>query len=95
MKLINVEATFDKENLGNVVSLFSEQAIVVRKMQGSRHYEIYWNVEGNRIAIVQHWDTVEDFDTYRKSAVFTELGKLLRPLMTSAPVTTIAQIDTE
>lgn len=94
MKSITVEAEFAPGDLEAAVELFAAQAKVVRNMAGCAHYALYRKPSGDGVAILQRWDTMEAFEAYRASAVFAELGKGLRPLMTAPPVTVVAEADT-
>lgn len=93
MKLITVEASFAAKDINAAIGLFTDQAQTVRKMSGCAHYEIYCKPSNDGIAIIQHWETMKQFDVYRASETFARLGAGLRPKMTSAPVTTVAEID--
>lgn len=93
MKLINVEANFAPADLDAAVTLFSEQADTVRSMAGCAHYALYLAPSNDGVAILQQWETMEQFEAYKASGTFAELGVGLRPLMTKPPVTTVAEID--
>ena len=93
MKLINVEATFDPSVLEAAISLFDDQARKVREMPGCTHYALYRNTTSDGIAIVQRWTDMAAFEAYRASETFAQLGKDLKPKMSTPPVTTIAEIE--
>lgn len=92
MKLITVEADFGAENIDAAIAAFEDQTSKVRAMDGCNHYMLYRN--GSSVAILQHWQSMEQFDAYRQSNTFAGLGAALKPLMTTPPVTTIASVDT-
>lgn len=94
MKLITVEAAFPAADLEAAISLFSDQAPLVRAMPGCDHYALYTKPTGDGVVIVQHWQTMEAFDAYRSSDTFATLGQGLRPLMSAPPVTVIAEVVT-
>ena len=94
MKLITVEAGFAAADLDAAITLFCAQADAVRAMAGCAHYALFRRPTDDGVAIIQHWDTMEHFDAYRRSDTFAQLGAGLRPLMSAPPVTTIAQVDT-
>lgn len=94
MKLITVEAKFATANLDAAVALFTAQADAVREMEGCMHYVLFRSSSGDGIAILQHWKTLEQFESYRASEIFSKLGAGLRPLMTTPPVTIVAEVDT-
>ena len=94
MKLITVEADFATADLDSAIALFADQAKTVCNMAGCTHYALYRKPSDDGIAILQQWDTVEQFDAYRASETFAQLGASLRPLMTGPPVTTVAEVDT-
>ncbi|MGR3503277.1 putative quinol monooxygenase [Pseudaestuariivita sp.] len=94
MKLITVEAEFASADLDAAVALFFDQIDAVRAMPGCAHYAVYRRPSEDGLAVLQHWETMENFDAYRSSETFATLGAGLRPLMTKPPVTTIAEVDT-
>lgn len=95
MKLINVEASFAKTDLEQAVRIFAMQAHEVMQMDGCLKYEIFRKPTAAGVAIIQHWASGEAFEAYRASAPFAELGASLKPMMTTPPVTTIAEVDIE
>lgn len=92
MKLITVEVVFAEDDLEVAMELFAKQAATVRTMAGCKYYALYSKPERDGVAILQQWDTMDAFETYRTSDVFAQLGKGLRPLMTAPPVTTVAEV---
>jgi quinol monooxygenase YgiN len=94
MKLISVEADFAAADLDAAITLFTAQADIVRAMAGCAHYTLYRKPSDDGIAILQHWETMAQFETYRASETFADLGAGLRPLMTKPPVTIVAEVDT-
>ncbi|QMU59265.1 MAG: hypothetical protein GKR98_14340 [Boseongicola sp.] len=91
MKLITVEAKVTEAD--TAVSLFNVQADSVRAMAGCSTYQIYCGSQDDSIAIVQQWESPEDFEAYRTSDTFAALGQGLMPLMNGPPVTTVAEVD--
>ncbi|MFL4470055.1 putative quinol monooxygenase [Tateyamaria armeniaca] len=94
MKLITVEADFAPDILDYAITLFVRQADNVRAMSGCAHYALYRKPSDDGIAILQHWETMAQFEAYRASEIFANLGVGLRPLMTKPPVTMVAEVDT-
>ncbi|MCX7558601.1 antibiotic biosynthesis monooxygenase [Sulfitobacter sp. F26204] len=95
MKLITVEASFSASDLDAAMVLFEAQADQVRAMSACKHYALYRKPSGDGIAILQHWETAAAFDAYRASDTFATLGQGLRPLMSAAPVTIVAEVDSK
>lgn len=62
-------------------------------MAGCAHYALYHKPIGDCFAILQRWETMEQFGVYRASESFADLGAGLRPLMTKPPVTNVAEVD--
>lgn len=91
MKLVVVEASFGNKNRTAAVPVLQEHADGVRAMDGCVSYTIYES--GASLAIIQRWQTMDHFDSYRQSDLFAKLGAALKPLMTSPPVTTTAMVD--
>ncbi len=94
MKLITVEADFAPADLDAAMTLFAGQADTVRAMAGCSHYALYRKPSDDGVAILQHWETMAQFEAYRASETFAGLGAGLRPLMTKPPVTIVAEVDT-
>lgn len=93
MKLITVEASFASSDLDKAISLFSDQAEKVRTMTGCEHYALYRRPTNDGIAIVQKWTDAAAFEAYRASDTFAQMGQELKPMMTTPPVTIVADID--
>lgn len=91
MKLITVEAKTASENIQKSVDFFNRHADEVRAMSGCQSYDIFVApANGDTFVIVQKWADMETFDAYRQSALFGIIGQELKPIMTAAPVTTVA-----
>lgn len=91
MKLITVEASFSADKIEAAIDAFNDQSQHVTSMQGCESYGLYR--AGNSVAIVQKWQDMQSFETYRQSDIFAGLGATLKPLMSQPPVTTVASID--
>ena len=91
MKLVVVEGSLSDDKLEQAIQAVQEQAGGVRAMDGCVSYATY--DDGAKLAIVQRWQTAGHFDAYRQSDLFARLGTILKPLMTSPPVTTTALVD--
>ena len=92
MKLITVEAQFERGKTDAALAAVQEQSQVVTAIDGCEGYALYR--AGDRLAIVQKWRSAECFDAYLRSGAFAALGRTLTPLMSAPPVTTIASVDT-
>lgn len=93
MKLVTVEAKFAAENRASAVAAFEASAGTVRAMAGCETYGVFPSDDGVSIVILQKWSSMEQFDAYRQSETFGEIGQSLKPLMSAPPVTTIASAD--
>jgi len=92
MLLITVEAAVEPSDLDAAIALVETQAPTVRTLPGCAHYAVYRAQEPAQLAIVQQWTDMAAFDAYRSSTMFATLGQGLKPSMTAAPVTRIAEI---
>lgn len=90
MILVTVEASFTPETIAAAIDSFRDQAKVVRKLPGCRHYTLYQDEMA--VVIVQKWDETAQFDAYRDSQIFRDLGAALKPIMAAPPVTTVARV---
>lgn len=94
MKLITVEALFSDNDAASAITLFESHAPSVRDMAGCKRYDLYADpAHAGNIVIVQRWDSMSEFDAYRTSDAFAQLGAGLKPMMTAPPVTTISSVD--
>lgn len=94
MKLITVEALFSNNDAANAIALFEGHAPAVRDMAGCKSYDLYADPDhAGNIVIVQRWESMSQFDAYRTSNAFAQLGAGLKPMMTTPPVTTISSVD--
>lgn len=93
MKLIVVEAGFPAEKMDEAIRLFESQADDARAMDGCEHYALFRAPDAPRIAIVQHWTSMEAFDAYRGSPITAALGQGLKPIMAGPPTTAIAEVE--
>jgi quinol monooxygenase YgiN len=56
-------------------------------MPGNVAFRVYASRDDhNHVTLVHEWTDQESFDGYQRSASFARSGAVLRPLMTSAPV---------
>ena len=92
MKLVIVEAEFADGSVEKATNVFDACAGKVREMPGCLQYERLQRA--GRILILQKWASEDLFAAYRASEAFVELGLALKPLMTAAPTTTVATVDT-
>lgn len=59
----------------------------VRAMPGNVAYRAYASREDEtRVTLIHEWADEESFADYQKSDSFARSGRVLRPMMTSAPV---------
>jgi quinol monooxygenase YgiN len=59
----------------------------VRAMPGNLAFRVYASRENEtRITVVHEWDDEASFASYQESDSFARSGKVLRPIMTGAPV---------
>jgi quinol monooxygenase YgiN len=63
------------------------EAPTVRAMQGCRAFMPFTDpTDPEGMGILHEWEDGDDFAAYVSSPGFAEMGKALRPMMTSAPV---------
>jgi quinol monooxygenase YgiN len=59
----------------------------VRAMPGNLAFRVYASREDEaRVTIVHEWDDQASFDGYQRSDTFSRFGKVIRPIVTGAPV---------
>ena len=59
----------------------------VRAMKGCQAFIPFLDAtDSESLGVLHEWDCAEDFAAYTSSPGFAEVGKVLRPMMTAAPV---------
>lgn len=63
-----------------------EHTEVPKQFTGCNRFA-YWNsaVNDNEVLLYEEWNSAEDFDRYRNSDYFKELGQKLFPLLAGKP----------
>ncbi len=63
------------------------EALTVRAMKGCQRFVPFLDpTSPDGLGILHEWDREEDFAAYTSSPGFTDVGQVLRPMMTGAPV---------
>ena len=80
-----VDFTVDPAGREEALAHLLKEAPVVTAMAGCRTFRPYGDpVDETHIGIVHEWDSEDDFAAYLRSDGFSEIGAVLRPMMTSA-----------
>jgi quinol monooxygenase YgiN len=93
MKLVAMQCRFSEDTLKPALTLLDgmqKQAIL---MAGCVGYDVYSSSIDGKVAVIQRWNDMANFDAYRASAAFSELGKALKPMMAAPPVTTVGEVS--
>jgi quinol monooxygenase YgiN len=66
-----------------------------RAMDGNRSYRASTNSESEaHIGLMHEWETLEQFRAYASSDLMERIGKVLRPWMTTPPISRRLRTDT-
>ncbi len=86
MLIALVDFTVDPAGREEALAHLLKEVPVVTAMPGCRTFRPYGDpLDETRIGIVHEWDSEEDFTAYLQSDGFSEIGAVLRPMMTSVP----------
>jgi quinol monooxygenase YgiN len=92
MALVDFEVSPDsRAELLRLIRPFLSEA---RAMAGNQSYRVSTNSESaSHIGLMHEWDTLEHFRAYTSSDLMARMGKLLRPAMTTPPVSRRLRTD--
>jgi quinol monooxygenase YgiN len=87
MRLAHVTFTVAPNNAGAALDTLVASAATVRQMTGCLAFIPFANpgVDGG-LGVLHEWETAEAFAGYLASPVFAGVNEVLRPMMTSAPL---------
>ena len=85
MALIDFEVA--PESRGDLLQALQPLLAEARKAPGNRSYRASADSENRgHIGLMHEWDSLEQFRAYASSDLMDRMGKLLRPAMTTPPV---------
>jgi quinol monooxygenase YgiN len=68
-------------------AVLKRDAPAARALPGNLSYRAFANADSHsHVGIMHEWEAQAHFEDYLASEAFAEIGRQLRPLMTSAPV---------
>ena len=87
MLIAIVDFTVEPENRAAALAALLREAPAVRAMPGNISFRPYLDpVKPESLCILHEWEDTHSFSAYSESDEFKLSGHVLRPLMTSAPV---------
>lgn len=82
-----VDFTVAAHKRAATLEVLRAEAPIVRAMPGNLAFRTYADpANAEALCIIHEWEDIESFQTYASSEVFRSSGQVLRPLMTTAPV---------
>jgi quinol monooxygenase YgiN len=58
-----------------------------RSFEGNRSYRVFTSSDSlTHVGMAHEWDTLEHFNAYTASTLFSRIGQVMRPIMTTPPV---------
>ncbi|MEO8684996.1 MAG: antibiotic biosynthesis monooxygenase [Devosia sp.] len=85
MALIDFEVA--PESRAGLLQALQPLLAEVRGFDGNRGYRAWTDSESvGHMGLMHEWDTLEHFRAYASSGLFDRMGKILRPAMTTPPV---------
>jgi quinol monooxygenase YgiN len=92
MALIDFEVS--PEGRADVLKALRPLLTEARTFEGNRSYRALTSSESAaHIGLMHEWDTLEHFRAYASSDLFDRMGKILRPAMTTPPVSRRMKTD--
>lgn len=87
MLIAIVDFTVEPENRAAALAALLKEAPAVRAMPGNIGFRPYLDpVKAEALCILHEWEDSESFSAYTDSDEFKMSGQVLRPLMTTVPV---------
>ncbi|WP_298262179.1 antibiotic biosynthesis monooxygenase [uncultured Litoreibacter sp.] len=87
MLIAHVSFPVSNENRSLAVKTLTQEVEAVRAMKGCIAFVPFWDaVHEGGVGVLHEWETAQDFSAYLASDRFAAVGQVLRPIMTSPPV---------
>lgn len=87
MLIAHVSFPVASANRSLALDTLKQEVETVRAMTGCLSFVPYLNPTNDTdVGVVHEWETARDFDAYIASDSFATVGQVLRPIMTSPPV---------
>lgn len=87
MLIAHVTFSVSPEDRNLALNTLKQEVSVVRAMKGCRAFVPFQDPTNEQdLGVLHEWNSAEDFATYTSSDSFATIGKILRPIMVSPPV---------
>jgi quinol monooxygenase YgiN len=87
MLIAHVHFTVAASERHKALEMLQKEAPAVRAMKGCQAFVPFLDPTSSEgLGVLHEWDSEEDFAAYTSSPGFAEVGRILRPMMTGAPV---------
>ncbi len=87
MLIAHVKFTVSEKNRTLAIDNLKQEARTVRAMKGCIAFIPFLDpINPQDVGILHEWDTADDFAAYIASERFATVGRILRPIMISPPV---------
>ena len=81
-----VKLSFHEENIPAFLENFEQMKTHIRNTPGNRFLELYQDKNNKSIFFTySYWETEDDLENYRKSALFDEVWKFTKKLFNDKP----------
>jgi len=82
-----IDFTVAPETRPGLLEALQPLLVEARRIDGNISYRAFIDSEdGARIRMMHEWETLDQFRAYAASELFVRIGKILRPAMTTPPV---------
>ncbi|OAQ41745.1 hypothetical protein A5893_01120 [Pedobacter psychrophilus] len=76
-----VKMVFNESEIDNFKSIFESAQLKIAKMQGCLKVDLRQEIDKPEIFFtISHWESENDLENYRKSELFINTWKLVKPL---------------
>jgi quinol monooxygenase YgiN len=87
MLIAHVKFTISAENRNKAIETLKREVEVVCAMKGCIAFVPFLDPTNPcDVGVLHEWDTADDFASYIASDSFATIGQVLRPIMTSPPI---------
>lgn len=82
-----VKMTFEVDKVDDFLSVFEESKLKIRAMNGCTHLELMQDYNlPNSFSTYSYWDSEDDLNNYRNSAVFKDVWARTKVLFSDKPI---------
>lgn len=86
MVVVRVCVTAKEDNIADLQAILASDLLETGKFEGCTRFDVYQDIQSERDFILyEEWDNQQNFDAYRESDYFKEIGGKIFPLLDGNP----------